>query len=260
MPVNWMDVSALSFNALLLLERAQLRWFPGWLPEPELGIALAANPAVAWYFRHKCPEIAAWVDDVLATAPATLDAESIRKAESAVLRSITDLLVYAVDPAIYDAQPFLRWDDRELTTLVEFAGQRVLDIGAGTGRLAFIAARAGATVYAVEPVANLRDYVKAKARVQGLERFYVVDGLITDIPFEDGFADIVMGGHVFGDAETAELAELWRVTRPGGAIILCPATTIMENARHEFLLAHGFAWAAFEEPGEGIVRKYWRIV
>lgn len=57
MPVKWMDVSALSFNSLLLLERVQLSWFPGWLPEDELAIAFTANPVVAWYFRNKCPQL-----------------------------------------------------------------------------------------------------------------------------------------------------------------------------------------------------------
>jgi len=46
MTVNWIDVSNLSFNTLLLLERVQLSWFPSWLPEEELAIALSANPTV----------------------------------------------------------------------------------------------------------------------------------------------------------------------------------------------------------------------
>jgi hypothetical protein len=43
-PLEWMDVSQLSFNTLLLVEHVQLSWLPGWLPERELGIALRANP------------------------------------------------------------------------------------------------------------------------------------------------------------------------------------------------------------------------
>ena len=33
MSADWMDVSSLPFNTLLLLERVQLSWFPGWVPE-----------------------------------------------------------------------------------------------------------------------------------------------------------------------------------------------------------------------------------
>jgi hypothetical protein len=47
MPVNWIDVQHLSFNSLLLLEREQLSWFPGWLNE-ELDCA-AGEPVVGWH-------------------------------------------------------------------------------------------------------------------------------------------------------------------------------------------------------------------
>ncbi|MBN1666883.1 MAG: class I SAM-dependent methyltransferase [Anaerolineales bacterium] len=261
MPLNWIDVKDLSFNTLLLLERQQLGWLPGWLPEPELAIALQANPAVAWYLQHKNPQIAAWVDGVLdhAPTPSPLTPAVVRAAEEAILRSINDLVVYAVDPEIYDRMPFLGWDDGELTGLVDFRGLTVLDIGAGTGRLAFVAAQAGAqAVFAVEPVGNLRCYIKEKARQQGLKNVFAVDGLVTDIPFPDGFADVVMGGHVFGDEPEAEYAEMRRAVKPGGLLILCPGNNDQDQGWHDFLVSQGCQWARFEEPGDGLKRKYWQ--
>jgi hypothetical protein len=68
MPLNWIDPAAISFNALLLLERAQIAWFPRWNFPPEIATALAANPSVAWYLRHKCPAVAPWVDALLESA------------------------------------------------------------------------------------------------------------------------------------------------------------------------------------------------
>jgi ubiquinone/menaquinone biosynthesis C-methylase UbiE len=87
-----------------------------------------------------------------------------------------------------------------------------------------------------------------------------VDGLITAIPFPDHFADITMGGHVFGDFPAAELVELVRVTKTGGQIILCPGNNDTDDARHEFLLSHSFSWSRFEEPRDGLKRKYWKTV
>lgn len=262
MSLNWIDVQSLSFNNLLLLEREQLSWFPGWLNESELGLALLANPVVAWYLQHKCPEIEKWVEGVIRRARdnAPVSTERARKAEMSILSQINDLLVYAVDPSIYDAQPFMAWDSEELRSLADWHDKLVIDIGAGTGRLAFVAAEAGAwVVFAVEPVANLRAYIRKKAAEKGVQNIFPVDGLITRLPFPDEFVDITMGGHVFGGIPEAECEEMMRVTKQGGVVILCPATNATEGEAHDYLAGEGFEWAWFEEPGEGLKRKYWKV-
>ncbi len=258
MPREWMDVSQLSFFTILLLEQVQLSWLPGWLPEEQLTIALKANPAVEWYLRHKCPQLNDWLDRVMATTQTVTDPVAIRQAEIDVLTSMTDLVVYAVDPAVYDAQPFLNWDSNELLCLADFFNKTVIDVGAGTGRLAFSVANKAATVFAVEPVANLRAYLKQKALALGFQNVYPVDGLITCIPFPDRFADITMGGHVFGDSPETEYKELLRVTKPGGIIILCPGNSDKDNDVHDFLIVQGFNWSRFEEPLDGWKRKYYK--
>lgn len=263
MPLNWLDVSTLSFNALLLLEQVQLSWFPGWLPEGPLSIALRANPAVDWYLRHKCPSLNAWLDKVMAQhdeiQPRSIS--EIRQAETEVLGSIVDLLVYVLDPQIYDNLPFMKWDPQELVSLVNFNQKTVIDVGSGTGKLALTAAQNdAAVVYAVEPVTNLRAFIKNKALALGLKNVFAVDGLITDLPFPDGFADVTMAGHVFGDDPEAEYLELVRTTCPGGMVILCPGNNDLENDRHKYLVAQGFQWDRFEEPVDGIKRKYWKQV
>jgi len=246
----------------LLLEKVQLSWFPGWLPETDLSIALRTNPVVEWYLRHKCPELNKWLDGVMTKTEEdpVLEPGEVRQAEEVIMRTITDLLTYVVDPTAYDTQPFLGWDAQELVSLVDFTGKTVIDIGSGTGRLALIAAEKAETVYAVEPIANLREYLKDKARKQGLRNVYAVDGLITDLPFSERFADVTIGGHVFGDLPEEEYGEMMRVTKPGGMLILCPGSIDRDDDRHRFLITKGFQWSRFEEPGEGVVRKYWKKV
>ncbi len=261
MPVSWMDMTTIPFNALLLLERVQLSWFPGWVNENDLGLALKGNPVVEWYLRHKCPELNAWLDGILVQAGnALLDTHAVRQAEIRVLQSLDDLITYVYDPATYDALEFLNWDSGELTSLVDFSGKTVIDVGSGTGRLAFVAAQGAKAVFAVEPVSNLRYYLKEKTRKHGLKNIFPMDGLITDLPFPDNFTDVTMGGHVFGDASDAELSELMRVTRPGGMIILCPGNDDKNNERHEFLMAQDFSWKSFIEPPDDRVRKYWKRI
>jgi len=261
MPLDWLDVSGLSFNTLLLLERVQLSWFPGWLNEKDLAVGLQANPVVEWYFRHKCPEIAPWVDQVITEAPDVPPTDSeIRQSEVRILESIIDLVVYVHDPAVYDALPFLGWDNSELTTMVDFKGKIVVDIGSGTGRLAFIAAPDAQAVFAVEPVSNLRWYLRDKAKKLGFNNVYPVDGLITRLPFPGGFADVTMSGHVYGDDPAGEYAEMKRVTRDGGFLVLCPGTSLREVQAHEYLIQKDFHCQTFVEPPDGRVRKYWKTV
>ncbi len=148
----------------------------------------------------------------------------------------------------------------ELRSLTNWEGKTVIDIGSGTGRLALVAAEQAQAVFAVEPVANLRRYIREKAHQQGYHNVFTVDGLITELPFPDGFADVTMGGHVFGDDPAAEYAEMKRVTRPGGMIILCPGTDISEQKAHNFLVEQRFEWSVFEEPEDGSKRKYWKTL
>ena len=173
-----------------------------------------------------------------------------------VLNTIQDLVVYVVDPAIYDAQPFNQWDSTELTGLVDFTGKTVIDVGAGPGRLTLLAAEKAAAVFAVEPVANLRKYLKEKAKGKGYQNVYPVDGIITDIPFPNGFADVTMGGHVYGDLPEQEVKEMVRVTKPGGMVILMGGGAAEER---QYLISKGFQGAPYEEPGTGTLGKFWLV-
>lgn len=258
MALGWMNISNLSFNSLLLLERVQIEWLFLSVPERALYVALKANPIVKWYFEHKCPEINDRLQSIMENRAYDFSATATREAELSIMEKIEDWLVYAVNPSIYDNQEFLKWDSFELLSLADYNGKVVLDIGAGTGRLAFAVASRAKAVYCVEPVGNMREYIKKKANQYKVTNVYAVDGLITNIPFADGFSEITMAGHVFGDELEKEYAELMRVTKSKGKIILCPGNIDKDNEIHSFLLARGFDWSRFEEPTDGIKRKYWK--
>lgn len=261
MSVNWIDVTKFDFKVLLLLERVQISWFPGWLPEQDLRIALEEHPAVDWYLRNKCPQVQPWLDQVMARELPARTEEEVRAAEINVMNAINDLLAYVVDPKVYDQQPFLGWDSEELRSLTDFTGKLVADVGAGTGRLAFVAAEEEArAVFAVEPVGKLRSYMRHKAEENGVTNLYPIDGTITNLPFPNGLLDVCMGGHVFGDHPEAEHAEMVRVCKLGGMIILCPGNNDTDEGWHSFLVEQGYEWSRFEEPEDGIKRKYWKRI
>lgn len=258
MAIDWIDASKVEANALLLLEREQVGWLLGMADPEDLGAILRAYPHIAWYLTHKCPEHRERVAAIAAGAPPTADGTpALRAREERLFESIADWLVYLLEPESYDEQPFTGWDTGELLRLADFSGKTTLDVGAGTGRLALSVADRAAATYCVEPVENLRAYIARKAAAGGLRNVYCVDGLITRIPFHDGFSDITMAGHVFGDDPEAEHAELTRVTKKGGLVILCPGNNDVDNEAHRFLVARGYAWSRFEEPEVGMKRKYW---
>lgn len=259
--LGWFDVTKLDFNALLLLEPLQLEYLATLSPDEKMGTALQAHPAVQWYFRQIHPPIADYIKACLTLAKTNPSPDEVREAEVAVMNGMQDWLVYALDPDIYDKLEFMGWDDASLLGMADFTSKTVLDLGSGTGRLAFTVAPQAEVVYAVEPVANLRRYLWKKREELGMGNVFPIDGCLTQIPFPDGFADIVIAGHVFGDAGEAEYAELRRVTRDGGMILLHPGTnTTSENQTHQFLVENGFKWDTFTEPGAGMVRKYWKTI
>ena len=259
--LGWLEVSEINFDALLLLEPLHVRCISQSKPDQVTGIALKANPSVGWYLRQTYPPISGYIEQCLGLVNGDPSQEEIRQAELAVLDSMHDWLIYVLDPGKYDQLPFLGWDDKSLLEMTDFEEKIVLDIGAGTGRLAFTVAPLARVVYAVEPVANLRRYLYEKRDRLKVDNLYPLDGSITQIPLEDNFADILMAGHVFGDDFEAEYAEMRRVVRHDGMILLHPGTNAeKDDEAHHFLVEKGFDFDTFKEPGDGLKRKYWKTI
>ena len=260
MALGWIDTTNIPFAVVSLLESEQIRWMTKYDLESSLSIALKANAEIAWIWKKKCPEAAKWIDDIMSLDSASHAPEEVRKHEKTVLDEIQDWIVYAIDPAIYDSMDFLKWDSNELLMLTDFTGKTVLDIGAGTGRLAFTVSSIARNVFACEPVANLRRYMRQKAKELSAGSVFVIDGLITQIPFPEGSFDVTMGGHVFGDEPRNEIAEMERVTKVNGMVILCPGNNDKDDKKHKLLVERGYEWSLFEEPTDGIKRKYWKCM
>lgn len=247
---------------MLLFEERQLLYLPENDMDRELALVFRTRPYIMWFVKNKAPELNKWVDDLMTKykdEPIPDDMETI---EREVICSMEDWVIYVTTPDDYHNQPFVSWDERELTDLTDYSGKTVVDIGSGTGKQAFAVVNLAKYVYCVEPVYNLRKYLRNRAKKEGITNLYVVDGLLEDIPLNDGFADITMCGHVFGDFLETELFELERITKMGGLVILCPGNNDEDNNIHDFLMENGYMWSRFLEPGDvigsGYKRKYWK--
>lgn len=100
-------------------------------------------------------------------------------------------------------------------------GDRVLDVACGAGQLAIPAARAGARVTGIDIAENWIAQAKARAAAEGLDaRFDVGD--VEAMPYGDASFDAVLSliGAMFAPRPDRAAAELLRVTRPGGIIVM----------------------------------------
>lgn len=249
MRLGWINPEDYSFNSFLLMERFQIHLMMasgGWRNNKDewkrsMGIALNANPAVRWYFEHRCPECAAVLDGITANAPMVTDASEIRKAEVCALASVEDFTIYTTPEVMADSCDFIRgWNRERLFELADLSGKIVLDVGAGSGRLTFAAASIAAWVYASEPVGTLREFMREMIANRGIKNVRVLDGLVTELPFPDDTFDIVMSGHVVGDDWDAEIAELTRVCKSGGWLLDCPGDSERDMKPSEALTSRGW--------------------
>ena len=98
-------------------------------------------------------------------------------------------------------------------------GERVLDVGCGTGNAAIRAAQRGGTVTGLDIVPALLDQGRALAAEAGVTVEFV-EGDAEDLPFEDASFDVVLStfGCMFVPDHRRAASELARVVRPDGRI------------------------------------------
>lgn len=101
------------------------------------------------------------------------------------------------------------------------AGERVLDVGCGTGNAALLAAARGAAVTGVDPASRLLEVARGRAAERGLEVEFA-PGEAAALPVEDGSVDVVLSvfGVVFASDPVAAAGEMARVTASRGRIVL----------------------------------------
>jgi ubiquinone/menaquinone biosynthesis C-methylase UbiE len=126
-------------------------------------------------------------------------------------------------------------------------GDRVLDVGCGTGDLTIVAkSRAGSAgeVVGIDASPEMVATARQKVARQGLDiRFQ--PGLIENIPFPDHYFDVVLSSlmmhHLPEELKDRGLAEIYRVLKPGGWLLVVDLKrpTSFVNKTLLTLLFHG---------------------
>ncbi len=187
----------------------------------DLFVGLLNVPEVVDYFCTIYPLKAKWLRNGI-NRLCVKDPESIKKAEARVLEvSAPWNLGMTKSPAVWDALPWSYWDPSAIYDRIELKDKIVLDIGAGTGQVTLRCAPFAKLIYALEPIGRLRQYIEQKFKATGFINVRTVEGILEAVPLEDASVDIaILSNGSFGWNPEKELAELERVTKSGGTILM----------------------------------------
>lgn len=246
---------------LFLLEAHQIAGLPERAPARELAGVLHADPRLRRFLIARHPPIEGFLERLL-TEHEPVGEEGLAEFEQALVWELADWIVYQRAPAGYDTGTTVDWDLAAVTEVVPLEGKVVIDAGAGTGRVALEAAPTARHVFAVEPVATLRRYLREKATKLGIDNLYVLDGFLDAIPLPTGSADVLLTFQAIGWNLSEELDEIERVVMPGGFavhLLGTPRAIQRDNPLHEPLVTHGYQPDSYQD-GQVSLRTYWKQI
>jgi SAM-dependent methyltransferase len=148
-------------------------------------------------------------------------------------------------------------------------GEKVLDLGSGSGFDAFVAAKAvgrAGSVIGIEVAPELLSTAREVAQQLGFANVEFREGVVEDLPIGEGWADVVIANGVLTlvDEPASVLAEAFRVLRPGGTVQFTDVATARSSSGLwptladwcRYLTGAGFVdlsvgppMEAFSEPG-----------
>ena len=156
-------------------------------------------------------------------------------------------LLYRLEPELYERLIRAERIHPGVLAWLPPAAGRVVEVGAGTGRLTMELAGRARELVAIEPAAPLREILRRKLAAAGPgRRVRVTDGFIDELPVRSGCADLVVACSMVtpeaGHGADAGLAEMERICRPGGRVVIVWPNHL------GWLADRGYQYVSFDGP------------
>ena len=163
------------------------------------------------------------------------------------------------DPVVRATSREGRFKEMLVEQAAPAAGQRILDLGCGTGTLAIQVKgrQPGAEVVGLDADPEMLGRARAKAEQAGVE-LRLAEGMSDELPFEDGSFDRVLSTlffhHLDPEPKRCTAREITRVLRRGGELHVAdwgaPADPLMAAAFLSIRMLDGFENTADNVHGE----------
>ena len=155
-------------------------------------------------------------------------------------------ILYRVEPELYERLVAAERLHPGVVAWLPRNVDRIVEAGAGTGRLTLELLERAREVVAIEPAGPLREILERKlARADDGQRARAVHGFFDDLPVPDDYADLVVACSALtpapGHGGEAGLAEMERVCRSGGCVVIVWPNQV------PWLASHGYRYVSFDD-------------
>jgi SAM-dependent methyltransferase len=156
-------------------------------------------------------------------------------------------LLYRLEPELYERMATTERLHPGIVDWLPRSADRIVEVGAGSGRLTLELIERGREVVAIEPATGLRQILERKLeKADHGYRARVTHGFLDDLPVMSDSADLVVACSVLtpapGHGGDLGLAEMERVCRPGGCVAIIWPNNI------SWLTARNYQYKSFAGP------------